>query len=275
MNALPATPMAYEQRPVDVRSRNFHLRLAETPDEVAASQALRYEVFVEEMAARATPERQAEKREFDRFDPFCDHLLVFDTEAGPAPGRVIATYRFMRRDAAQRAGGFYTATEYDISSLETYHGELMELGRSCVHADYRAGANMQLVWRGITDYVMHFGVDLMFGCASLPTVEPDEVADQLTYLYYHHLAPPGLRPRARPELYVKMNRLPPDALDAKAALQSLPPLVKGYLRLGGFVGDGAVIDSDFGTTDVCVVVKTDLVTDRYRRHLTRERTAED
>ncbi len=275
MNALPATPMAYEQRPVDVRSRNFHLRLAETPDEVAASQALRYEVFVEEMAARATPERQAEKREFDRFDPFCDHLLVFDTEAGPAPGRVIATYRFMRRDAAQRAGGFYTATEYDISSLEDYHGELMELGRSCVHADYRAGANMQLVWRGITDYVMHFGVDLMFGCASLPTVEPDEVADQLTYLYYHHLAPPGLRPRARPELYVKMDRLPPDALDAKAALQSLPPLVKGYLRLGGFVGDGAVIDSDFGTTDVCVVVKTDLVTDRYRRHLTRERTAED
>lgn len=275
MNALPATPMAYEQRPVDVRSRNFHLRLAETPDEVAASQALRYEVFVEEMAARATPERQAEKREFDRFDPFCDHLLVFDTEAGPAPGRVIATYRFMRRDAAQRAGGFYTATEYDISSLEAYHGELMELGRSCVHADYRAGANMQLVWRGITDYVMNFGVDLMFGCASLPTVEPDEVADQLTYLYYHHLAPPGLRPRARPELYVKMDRLPPDALDAKAALQSLPPLVKGYLRLGGFVGDGAVIDSDFGTTDVCVVVKTDLVTDRYRRHLTRERTAED
>lgn len=275
MNALPATPMAYEQRPVDVRSRNFHLRLAETPDEVAASQALRYEVFVEEMAARATPERQAEKREFDRFDPFCDHLLVFDTEAGPAPGRVIATYRFMRRDAAQRAGGFYTATEYDISSLEAYHGELMELGRSCVHADYRAGANMQLVWRGITDYVMHFGVDLMFGCASLPTVEPDEVADQLTYLYYHHLAPPGLRPRARSELYVKMDRLPPDALDAKAALQSLPPLVKGYLRLGGFVGDGAVIDSDFGTTDVCVVVKTDLVTDRYRRHLTRERTAED
>ncbi|MGP1253977.1 MAG: GNAT family N-acetyltransferase [Kiloniellales bacterium] len=275
MNALPATPTAYEQRPVDVRSRNFHLRLAETPDEVAASQALRYDVFVEEMAARATPERQAAKREFDRFDPFCDHLLVFDTEAAPPPGRVIATYRFMRRDAAQRAGGFYTATEYDISSLEAYHGEVMELGRSCVHADYRAGANMQLVWRGITDYVMHFGVDLMFGCASLPTVEPDEVAEQLTYLYYHHLAPPGLRPRARPELYVKMDRLQPEALDAKAALQSLPPLVKGYLRLGGFVGDGAVIDSDFGTTDVCVVVKTDLVTDRYRRHLTRERTAED
>ncbi|WP_235830161.1 GNAT family N-acetyltransferase [Algihabitans albus] len=275
MSGLPAVPTTYERRPVDIRSRNFHLRLAETPEEVAASQALRYQVFVQEMAAQPTPERQTEQREFDRFDPFCDHLLVFDTDADPAPGRVIATYRFMRREAALRAGGFYTATEYDIGPLEAYHGEAMELGRSCVHADYRAGANMQLVWRGITDYVMHFGVDLMFGCASLPTVEPAEVAEQLTYLYYHHLAPPGLRPRARPELHVKMDRLSPEAVDAKAALQALPPLIKGYLRLGGFVGDGAVIDSDFGTTDVCVVVKTDMVTDRYRRHLTRERTTED
>lgn len=274
MSALPAAPTTYDGRPVDIRSRNFHLRLAETPDEVAASQALRYQVFVEEMAAQPTPERETEKREFDRFDPFCDHLLVFDTDAASAPGKVIATYRFMRREAAQRAGGFYTATEYDIGSLEAYQGEVMELGRSCVHPDYRAGANMQLVWRGITDYVMHFGVDLMFGCASLPTVEPSDVAEQLSYLYHHHLAPPALRPRARPELRVRMDRLPPEAIDTKAALQALPPLIKGYLRLGGFVGDGAVIDADFGTTDVCVVVKTDMVTDRYRRHLTRERQTE-
>ena len=271
MSALPAAPTTYDGRPVDIRSRNFHLRLAETPEEVAASQALRYQVFVEEMAAQPTPEREMEKREFDRFDPFCDHLLVFDTDVGSPPGKVIATYRFMRREAAERAGGFYTATEYDIGPLEAYQGEVMELGRSCVHADYRAGANMQLVWRGITDYVMHFGVDLMFGCASLPTVEPSEVSEQLTYLYHHHLAPPALRPRARPELLVGMDCLPPESLDTKAALQALPPLIKGYLRLGGFVGDGAVIDSDFGTTDVCVVVKTDMVTDRYRRHLTRER----
>lgn len=279
MNDLPAPPTAYAARPVDIRSRNFRLRLAETAAEVAASQALRYRVFVEEMAAKPTPEQAAAKREFDRFDGFCDHLLVFDADAGgegdPEPGKVIGTYRFMRRAAAARAGGFYTTTEYDISPLEAYQGEVMELGRSCVHPDYRAGANMQLVWRGIADYVMHFGVDLMFGCASLPTVDPDAVGEQLTYLYYHHLAPPGLRPRALPELFVKMDRLPPDGFDPKAALQALPPLVKGYLRLGGFVGDGAVVDAEFGTTDVCVVVKTDLVTDRYKRHLTRERAGED
>jgi putative hemolysin len=228
------------------------------------------------MAARPTAAQQAAKREFDDFDRYCDHMLVFDAGAERPPGKVIATYRFMRRDGAERAGGFYTATEYDIAPLTAgYAGEVMELGRSCVHRDYRAGANMQLVWRGIADYVMHFGVDLMFGCASLPTVDPDAVAEPLSYLYYHHLAPPGLRPRARPELYVAMDRLAPEAFDAKAALQAMPPLIKGYLRLGGFVGDGAVVDREFGTTDVCVVVKTDMVTDKYRRHLTRERSHED
>lgn len=270
-----AAPQTYPRRPVDLRSRNFHLRLAETAEEVAASQALRYRVFVEEMSARPTAEQQAAKREFDDFDRYCDHLLVFDAARGHPPGAVIATYRFMRREAAARAGGFYTATEYDISRLEAYRGEVMELGRSCVHPDYRAGANMQLVWRGIADYVLHFGVDLMFGCASLPTTRPEEIAGALSYLYYHHLAPPALRPRALPERYVKMDRLDSEAVDPKAALQSLPPLIKGYLRLGGFVGDGAVVDYDFGTTDVCVVVKTDMVTDKYRRHLTRERAGDD
>jgi putative hemolysin len=270
-----AAPQTYASRPVDFRSRNFQLRLAETPEEVAASQALRYRVFVEEMAATPTPEQRATRREFDDFDAYCDHLLVFDANAGPPPGRVVGTYRFMRRQSAARAGGFYTATEYDISALESYKGEVMELGRSCVDPDYRASSSMQLVWRGIADYVMHFGVDLMFGCASLPTTEPAEIAGALSYLYFHHLAPPGLRPRALPERYVKMDRLPSEQIDPKAALQTLPPLIKGYLRLGGFVGDGAVVDYDFGTTDVCVVVKTDLVTDKYRRHLTRERSVED
>jgi putative hemolysin len=275
---LPDAPQRYDRRPVDLQSRKFQLRLAETAAEVAASQALRYQVFVEEMAARPNPAQKAARREFDAFDSFCDHLLVFDaSQPGPdgLDHRVVGTYRFMRRAAARRAGGFYTATEYDISLLEAYPGEVMELGRSCVHRDYRAGANMQLVWRGIADYVLHFGVDLMFGCASLPTTDPDEIAPQLSYLYDHHLAPPALRPRALPERYVKMDRLPRAEIDVKAAQHALPPLIKGYLRLGGFVGDGAVVDAEFGTTDVCIVVKTDLVTDKYRRNLTRTRAAAD
>jgi putative hemolysin len=129
---------------------------------------------------------------------------------------------------------------------------------------------MQLLWRGIAAYVFHHQIDLMFGCASLPGTDPDALAAELTYLYYNHLAPPAVRPRALPHRFVEMRQLAPDAIDPRRALTLLPPLIKGYLRLGGFVGDGAVIDRQFNTTDVAVVVKTDLVTDKYYRHYERQ-----
>jgi putative hemolysin len=146
----------------------------------------------------------------------------------------------------------------------------MELGRSCVHADYRGRAAMQLLWRGIAAYIFLHRIDLMFGCASLPGTDPDAIAAELTYLYQNHLAPPAVRPRALPARYVDMRRVDPAALDPRRALVSLPPLIKGYLRLGGFVGDGAVIDRQFNTTDVAVVVKSDLITDKYYRHYERQ-----
>ena len=129
---------------------------------------------------------------------------------------------------------------------------------------------MQLLWRGIAAYVFRHRIDLMFGCASLGGTDPDRVAPELTYLYHNHLAPPALRPRALAARYVEMQRLPLERVDQRRALTSLPPLVKGYLRLGGFVGDGAVIDPQFNTIDVAVVVKTDLVTDKYYRHYERQ-----
>jgi putative hemolysin len=125
---------------------------------------------------------------------------------------------------------------------------------------------MQLLWHGIAEYVLAHEVGLMFGCASLPGVEPEALAVPLSYLYRHHLAPPALRARALPERRVAMNVIPPGDISPRRALHMLPPLIKGYLRLGGFVGEGAVVDYDFGTTDVCVVVKTEWVTDRYLRH---------
>ncbi len=152
----------------------------------------------------------------------------------------------------------------------SYPGEILELGRSCVHADYRTGATMQLLWRGISEYVLHYDIELLFGCASLPGTRSEDMALPLSYLFHHHLAPPALRPRALDERYVAMNIMPAGEIDRRLALAALPPLVKGYLRLGGFVGDGAVVDHEFNTTDVCIVVKTDLVTERYFRHYTRE-----
>lgn len=261
------------ERPVDVRAGGLHMRLAETEQEIMAAQALRYRVFYEGMAARPSAEMAAVKRDFDSFDEFCDHLLVFDESRGQGTDAVVGTYRVMRRDGAARRGQFYSADEYDIAMLAAVPGEILELGRSCIDADYRTGQTMQILWRGIADYVMWHDIQLMFGCASLPGTDPDVLAAPLTYLYHNHLAPPALRPRALAGRYVSMARCPIEDVALRQALKLLPPLIKGYLRLGGFVGDGAVVDHDFGTTDVCVVVKTELVSDRYYRHYTRDEPA--
>lgn len=252
-------------KPVDVVAGSMHIRLAETADEVLQSQRLRYRVFCEEMAATPTDAQRIEKREWDSFDEYCDHLLVFDRKRKGLEA-VVGTYRLMRREQAARRGQFYTVDEYDISALLCYPGEILELGRSCVDREYRTGSTMQLLWRGIAEYVFFYNIDIMFGCASLPSVEPEELAMPLSYLYHHHLAPPALRPRALPHRRVEMNRLPVDEIDIRAAKRLLPPLIRGYLRLGGFVGEGAVVDKEFGTTDVAVVVKTDWVTEKYYRH---------
>jgi L-ornithine Nalpha-acyltransferase len=255
---------------VDVRSGTLQVRLAETTADIDAAQALRYRVFYEEMGAQPSPEMARRKRDFDSFDGVCDHLLVVDHARGDGADAVVGTYRLIRRPAAAKRGRFYSSAEYDIAKIAAYPGEILELGRSCVDASARNRPTMQLLWRGIASYVFHYDIALMFGCASLPGIDPDALATPLAYLYHHHLAPPTLRPRALPERHVDMRRLDAAAIDSARALAELPPLIKGYLRLGGFVGDGAVIDHQFNTTDVCIVVKTDLVTDKYYRHYERQ-----
>jgi len=254
----------------ELRAGNLGVRLATTEAETDAVQSLRYRVFYREMGASADPETARSERDRDIFDNVADHLLVVDHEIGPGAEGVVGTYRLIRREAADRLGHFYSADEYDIRILEESPGSLLELGRSCVDAGYRNRAVMQLLWRGIAAYVFHHGIDLMFGCASLPGIDPDALADELTYLYHHHLAPPAIRPRALPHRYIEMRRVDPDTIEPRRVLGHLPPLIKGYLRLGGFIGDGAVIDRQFNTTDVAVVVKTELVTEKYSRHYERQ-----
>ncbi|MFN4087626.1 MAG: GNAT family N-acetyltransferase [Alphaproteobacteria bacterium] len=243
----------------------MEVRLAATPAEVEAAQALRYRVFYEEMEAHASADTAASRRDADQFDEHCEHLLVIDHALGAGPEAVVGTYRFLRRSRAARIGRFYSQDEYNIRRLLQGHDEIMEVGRSCVDMRYRRHQTMQLLWRGIAQYVQHHGITLMFGCASFHGTDPDEHALPLSYLYYERMAPLGFRPKAVRERYVPMRRLPQHAVDPKAAVAALPPLIKGYLRLGGFVGDGAVIDEQFNTTDVCVVVKTDWVTGKYIR----------
>ncbi len=255
----------------ELRGGNLGVRLADGPDEIDAVQALRYRVFYQEMGACPTAEAAAAARDQDAFDALADHLIVVDHAIGPGPGSIVATYRLLQAPAVARIGGFYSADEYDISNLERFPGRILELGRSCVDAGYRGRAAMQLLWRGIAAYIFYHRIDLMFGCASLPGIDPDAIALELSYLYYSHLAPPAIRPRALPHRYIDMRRIDPEAIDPRRALGLLPPLIKGYLRLGGFVGDGAVIDAQFNTTDVAVVVKSDLLTDKYYRHYERQR----
>jgi L-ornithine Nalpha-acyltransferase len=253
----------------ELRAANLGVRIAISADEIDAALALRYRIFYSEMGARPDAATERSKRDQDEYDPVADHLLVLDHALGEGPEAVVGTYRLIRREAATRLGRFYSADEYDIGKIEAFEGGLMELGRSCVDARYRNRSVMQLLWNGIAAYVFHHKIDLMFGCASLPGTDTDALAAELTYLYYYHLAPLELRPRALPHRYIEMRRLDRDELDLKRALASLPPLIKGYLRLGGFVGDGAVIDAQFNTTDVAVVVKTDMVTESYYRHYER------
>jgi putative hemolysin len=223
------------------------------------------------MGARADAATAASGRDSDEFDAVADHLLVVDHDLGDGPESVVGSYRLIRREAAAKLGRFYSESEYDIAPIIAWPGGILELGRSCVAPPYRTRGTLQLLWRGIAAYVFRHRIDLMFGCASLPGTDLEALAPLLSYLHANHLAPPALRPRALAERHVAMDRLPMDAARSKAALIALPPLIKGYLRLGGFVGDGAVLDPQFNTTDVCVVVKTDLITDKYLRHY--ERTA--
>ena len=261
-----------------IRSGHLGVRLARGIEEIEASQALRYRVFYEEMAAQSTEAMRQVGRDFDDFDPICDHLLVLDYERGDGVKAVVGSYRLLRREIALQNRGFYSADEYDIAPLVRFPEKVLELGRSCVDADYRSGATMQLLWQGITAYVIHHDIAVMFGCASVPGTDPQDHAELLSYLYHYHLAPPAVRPKALAERRVDMNFMPAEQVDQRRARSALPPLIKGYLRLGGCVGDGAVVDYQFNTTDVCVVLNTELVTDRYIRHYQRgvtDRASED
>jgi putative hemolysin len=266
----PLAGMDSEEGIGELRAGNLGLRIARTPEELDAAQALRYRVFYEELGAQPDAAAAALGRDRDPYDAVADHLLVVDHDLGDGPDAVVGTYRLIRREAAETIGRFYSADEYDITLIDRFPGRVLELGRSCVDATYRGRAAMQLLWRGIAAYVFTHNIDLMFGCASLPGTDVDALSAELTYLHANHLAPPDIRMRALPHRYVDMQRMDPGEIDARQVLVGLPPLIKGYLRLGGFVGEGAVVDHQFNTTDVAVVVQTDLVTGKYYRHFERE-----
>jgi putative hemolysin len=255
---------------------SLEVRLANKRREVRKAQRLRYQVFYEEMAAIPSLRAELRRRDEDPYDSVCDHLLVVDEAAGATVDgwgglrrqKVVGTYRVLRQEVAERSLGFYTQSEYDIAPLIAARPRyrFMELGRSCVLEPYRNKRTVELLWHGLWTYVREHKVDVMIGCASLAGTDPDEHAMALSFLHHNALAPPEWRCRAHDRLFVPMDRLPREKVDAKAALKALPPLIKGYLRLGAFVGEGAVIDRQFGTTDVLIILPVEKIDPRYFEH---------
>lgn len=243
------------------RQGQLDVRVATSEEEIAAAQALRYRIFYEEMGAAPTPLMQATRRDIDDYDMICDHLLVIDHGADGLP-HVVGTYRLLRQVVAVQHRGFYSSSEYDLAPLMgTSSGQLLELGRSCVAPEHRNTTTISLLWRGIASYLATHGISHMFGCASLHGTDPAQHSAELSYLYHHHLAPPSLRARALD--HVPMDLLTAGSYDVRAAQRALPPLVKGYLRVGAMVGDGAFVDRQFNTVDVFVLMPVEGITRRY------------
>jgi putative hemolysin len=248
------------------RIGTLETRLARTAREVDAAQAVRYRVFVEEMQARLSPDAMRIQRDVDAYDAICDHLLVVDTAIeGDIEEQIVGTYRLLRQDVAMANGGFYSASEYDIDPLLARHPDkrFMELGRSCVLPDYRTKRTVELLWQGNWAYALKHGMNAMFGCASFPGTAPEEHALALSFLHHTVSAKGEWAVSARPELHRPMDLIPLDDINSKKALMALPPLIKGYLRLGAMIGDGAVVDQAFNTTDVLVVLPIAAISNRY------------
>ncbi len=248
------------------RIGDLEVRLARDAAEIAAAQEVRYRVFFEEMGAGRGTAAVSGSRDVDRFDAVCDHLVVFDTSLeAPDQRRIVGTYRLLRQDVARQTGGFYTSGEFELDALVARHPgrRFLELGRSCVLPAYRTRRTVELLWQGVWAYARRHDIDVMTGCASFPGVIPAAHAEALSFLAHGFTAEGAWRTRSLPSRFHTMDLMPPEAVSHKAALAALPPLVKGYLRLGARFGEGCVVDHDFGTTDVLVILAIEAISERY------------
>lgn len=249
---------------------HLSVRLATSEEDRRAAERLRYKVFVEELGGDGPMVDHENRFERDRFDPHYDHLvLVDDRRDAGALEHVVGVYRLMPGERAEAIGGFYSESEYDLTPLKVSGRRLLELGRSCVHRDFRDGLALMQLWTGLGAYVERTGAEILFGVASFHGTDIDQLALPLSHLHFAYLAPPELRVRALPEVFQRMDLLPCDRIDRVAAMRAVPPLIKSYLRIGGYVGEGAFVDHVFNTTDVCLLLDVSRISDRDRARFVR------
>jgi L-ornithine Nalpha-acyltransferase len=262
----------YIQAPVQALSpTTLEVRLAKTPLDLEAAQRLRYQVFYEEMGATPLSNDILRGLDSDRFDALCDHLLVIDPLL-PKEQSVVGTYRLLPGSRLDDPADFYSASEFDLNPMLANGpvlNRLLECGRSCIAKGYRGNRTVQMLWRGIAAYMADHQIEAMFGCASLPGTNAAALAPQLAFLHHQALAPLPLRVTALPERAAPLEQLNCPRPDKRSILKNLPPLIKAYLRLGAWVGDGASIDRQFDTTDVFILLPTNNIPARYYAHFDR------
>lgn len=250
-------------------SKFFDIRIATSETDLAAAQRLRYRVFVEELGGDGPMVDHDARLEKDEFDEAVDHLVLVDTRRKPADlDHVVGVYRLLPGTRAAEFGRFYCDSEYDLSKLKSSGRPLLELGRSCVLPEYRGGAGMFLLWNALSEYVLELGIEVLFGVASFHGTDAQALSQQLSWLHHKCLAPEAIRPVALAEGYQRMDLVPPEELDRRAAMIGMPALIKAYLRLGGTVGEGAYLDRDFNTTDVLLLMDTAAMSGKHREFYT-------
>lgn len=254
---------------------SYEVRLARDSRDLKAAQRLRYRVFVEELGGDGPLVDHGARLEADEFDAVYDHLILVDpvleaagrvegSAAGDGLDYVVGAYRLLPSDRAEKVGRYYCDSEYDLTPLRASGRKLLELGRSCVARNMRGGAAMLMLWNGLAEYVLRNDVGILFGVASFHGTDVEALKAPLAWLHHHHLAPEGLRPRALPGHFQPMDLVPEAELDRRLALAQMPNLIKAYLRLGGFVGEGAFIDHAFNTTDVLLLMDTRAMSEKHR-----------
>jgi putative hemolysin len=246
-----------------INSPHFQIALAQSPDDLRAAQQLRYAVFVRELGGSGDMIDHVAGLECDRFDAFADHLLLRDMTR-PVHDQVVGVYRLLTEPQAEQAGQFYCEDEFDLSVLRQNGKRLLELGRSCLHPDYRGGAAMMHLWGALANYVAREKIDIIFGAASFHGTDIDALAGPLSLLYHRHLAPIDMRVSAYGPNAAHMNMLPAEQIDRINAMRDTPALIKAYLRLGGTVGENAFIDKSFNTIDICMVLDAACVSQLQR-----------
>ena len=245
---------------------DFIIKLVDNKSELKKAQALRYSVFYKEKKARPTFPKKMMRLDYDKIDKFADHLIVIDKKRKGMKNKIVGTYRLIRGNVASHFGGFYTSSEFDLTNiLNSYnHKQILELGRSCVHKDYRNGAIMNLLWKAIAEYIKLYDIKVLLGCASFQGTNVQKLSKELSYLRSNFSLPDEISVKSLVNSnYPVYNRNNLNESGLRIFVK-LPPLIKGYLRVGGRVSDGFFIDYAFNTIDLCIVVQTKNIDKKYK-----------